>query len=95
MAVAVSVTAVVFDTVAEQTAGQLIPPTSEVTDPDPEPFTVTAMVGVAVGPLNVAVTAVAAFIVTLQVPTPVHPPPDHPANALVAVGVAANVTTVP
>ena len=42
-----------------------------------------------------AVTECAASIVTMQVPVPVHPEPDHPLNTEPAFGVAVNVTTVP
>lgn len=45
--------------------------------------------------MNVAVTDVAAFIVTVQVPVPEHPPPDQPANTDAPdVGAAVSVTTV-
>jgi hypothetical protein len=44
--------------------------------------------------LNVAVTVSAAFIVTWQVPVPLHAP-LHPANVDPSEGVAASVTTDP
>ena len=45
--------------------------------------------------LNVAVTVVSALIVIVQVPAPLHPPPDHPANVEPDAGVAVKVETVP
>ena len=45
--------------------------------------------------LKVAVTEVAAVMVTAQVPVPLQPPPDQPANAEPTAGAAVNVTTVP
>src|SRR5437660_8686622 len=44
---------------------------------------------------KVAVTEVAAFIVTLQVPVPVQPPPLQPVKVEPAPGAAVSVTTVP
>jgi hypothetical protein len=44
--------------------------------------------------LNVALTAAAAFIVTLQVPVPLHAPPQ-PAKVEPEAGVADKLTTVP
>lgn len=44
---------------------------------------------------KVAVTAVAAFIVTTQEPVPEQPPPDHPVNVEPRAAVAVSVTTVP
>src|SRR5258705_9796381 len=44
---------------------------------------------------NVAVTEVAAFIVTVQEPEPVQPPPLQPVNVEPAAGVAVKVTAVP
>ena len=43
---------------------------------------------------NVAVTAFAAVIVTLQLPVP-EQAPDHPANFCPLPAVAVSVTTVP
>ena len=91
--VPVSVTTSPLFSMARHAAGQLMPPRLEVTVPVPEPFTLTVRLGVAVGPLNVAVTAVTAFIGTTQVPTPAQPAPDHPANEWEALGTAVNVTT--
>src|SRR5436309_13938964 len=45
--------------------------------------------------MKVAVTVVAAFSVTAQVPVPEHPPPLHPVNVEPAAGAAVSVTTVP
>src|SRR5206468_7160643 len=44
---------------------------------------------------NVAVTEVAAFSVTIQVPVPEQPPPLQPEKVEPAVGVAVKVTAVP
>jgi hypothetical protein len=44
---------------------------------------------------NVAVTAVAAFIVTTQVPVPEHPPPDHPLKNVEVPSCEVKVTGVP
>src|SRR5216684_2353720 len=45
--------------------------------------------------INVAVTDWAAFIVTTQLPVPLHPAPLQPLNADPLAGVAVNVTDVP
>ena len=45
--------------------------------------------------LKVAVMSGAAVTATVQVPVPVHPPPDQPPNALPADGAAVSVTLVP
>ena len=42
-----------------------------------------------------AVTVVAAFIVTVQVPVPEHPPPDQPVKVYPLFGEAVKVTDVP
>ena len=44
--------------------------------------------------LKAALTEVAAFMVTVQVDVPLHPP-DHPVNVAVEAGAAVRVTTVP
>ena len=43
-------------------------------------------------PTKLAVTVWEAFIVTVQVPVPVHPPPLQPVKELPAAGVAVSVT---
>jgi len=45
--------------------------------------------------LNVAVTAIAAFIVTTHVPVPEHPPPLQPVKLLSESASALSVTAVP
>ena len=45
--------------------------------------------------MNVAVTVVAAFMVTVHVPVPVQPPPVHPANVEPDAALAVSVTLVP
>jgi hypothetical protein len=44
---------------------------------------------------NVAVTFLWAFMVTVQVPVPEHPPPDQPVNTEPVTGQAVSVTTAP
>ncbi len=68
-------------------------PTFEVICPVPVPAFVT--VRVCWTRLKVAVTVASAFIVTLQVPVPEHPPPLQPANTTFASGVAVSWTPVP
>jgi hypothetical protein len=70
----------------------------KVTDcPEIDGFTLDAsVVVVAVGNnAKVAVTVVAAFIVTTQSPVPAHPPPDQPEKEEPAAGEALSVTVVP
>jgi hypothetical protein len=45
--------------------------------------------------IKLAVTLSAEFIVTVQVPVPLQPPPLQPENVEPVVGLADNVTTVP
>ena len=72
---------------------QAMPDGLLVTVPVPVPVFVTARLkGIMV---NVAVTFCAAFMVTVHVPVPLHPPPDQPVKVEVASGVAARVTNVP
>jgi hypothetical protein len=69
-----------------------------VTDwPEIDGFTLeVSVVVVAVGAaVNVAVTVVAAFMVIVQSPVPVQPPPDHPENEDPAEAEALSVTSVP
>ena len=65
-----------------------------VTVPLPVPDFVTVNANEA-GSVNVAVTEVAAFIVTAHVPVPAQPPPLQPENVDPPAGVAVRVTTVP
>lgn len=89
---AVRVTAVPWVTASEHVVPQLMPAgLLLVTVPVPVPFFVTVKVtGVAV---KVAVTEVAAFIVTAHVPVPEHAP-LQPAKVEPAVGAAVRVTAV-
>src|SRR5262245_14889602 len=63
------------------------------TPPAPLPDFVT--VSMKAGKLNVAVTDVAALIVTVHIPVPAQPPPFQPVKSEPAAGVAVNVTVVP
>src|SRR5262245_66519682 len=63
------------------------------TPPVPLPDFVT--VSMKAGKLNVAVTDVAALIVTVHIPVPAQPPPFQPVKSEPAAGVAVNVTVVP
>jgi len=74
-------------------APQLIPAGLEVTVPLPDPVLLTKSVNVCT--LKVAVTDVAAFMVTEHVPVPEHPPPLQPANVEPPAGAAVSVTDVP
>jgi hypothetical protein len=71
---------------------QSIPATSEETDPDPEPSFATVSVYSAA---KVAVTLLAAFIVTTHVPVPEQPAPDQPVKREPELAFAATVTTAP
>ena len=70
----------------------MIPAGEEVTVPIPVPALDTVKVGLRV---NVAVTEVAAFMVTVHVPVPEHPPPLHPVKVEPAEAEAVSVTLVP
>lgn len=70
-----------------------MPDGDEVTVPDPVPAFVTLAAKLD-EPLNVAVTARAAVIDTVQLPVPVHAP-LHPANVEPLAAAAVNVTEVP
>ena len=74
-------------------APQLIPPGLEVTVPLPEPDLLTDSVNV--GTLKLAVTVVAALMVTAHVPVPEQPPPLQPANVDPPAAAAVKVTGVP
>lgn len=79
---------------AEQVAPQLMPDGLLVTVPLPVLVTVSTYVGCDDKP-NVAVTLLAASIVTLQVPVPLQPPPLQPVNVLPEPGLAVKVTPAP
>jgi hypothetical protein len=91
--VAVNVTTVPDVKEVEQVTPQERPAGALVTVPVPAPAldTVRANEDWA----KVAVTVVAAFRVTAQVPVPEQPPPLQPEKVEPAAGVAVNVTTVP
>jgi len=91
--VAVKVTAVPLANGAEHVAPQAIPAGLLVTVPAPAPALVTVRAKDCTA--NVAVTEVAAFNVTLQVPEPEQPPPLQPEKVEPAAGVAVKVTAVP
>jgi len=74
-------------------APQLIPAGLEVTVPLPDPVLLTESVNVCTS--KVAVTDVAALIVTEQVPVPEQPPPLQPAKVEPPAGLAVSVTDVP
>lgn len=76
-----------------QSVPQLMPAGVETTVPTPEPALV--MLSVLVPRVNVAVTFVAAVIVTVHVPVPVQPPPLQPVNVEPAFGSAVSVMVVP
>src|SRR2546428_670248 len=82
---AVSVTAVPLAKLAAQVAPQVMPAGLLVTVPVPAPAGVT--VNTKVG-TKVAVTVVAAEIVTVQAPVPVQPPPLQPVKVEPAAGAA-------
>src|SRR5213076_756951 len=90
--VAVSTTTVPLAKLAVQAAPQLMSPGVPVTVPVPAPLRVTVNKKVGV---KVAVTVVAADIVTVQGPVPVQPPPLQPRKTEPALGVAVSTTTVP
>jgi hypothetical protein len=91
-AVAVRVTGVPLAKLALQVLGQVMPAGLLLTDPEPVPASVTVSANVTV--LNVAVTALAAVMVTLQVPVP-EQAPLQPAKVDPAAAVAVRVTGVP
>jgi hypothetical protein len=87
--VGVSVTVVPGVKPAEQEVPQVMPDGLEATVPLPVPVLLTVRAYV-----NVAVTDFPVFIVTVQVPVPVHTPP-HPAKIAPLTGAAVRVTVVP
>src|SRR5207237_514574 len=91
--VAVNVTTMPVSYEAEHVAPQSMPAGLDVTVPLPVPALLTDSGNV--WRVKVAVTVVAALIVTLHVPVPVQPPPLQPANNEPDADVAVNVTTVP
>ena len=91
--VAVKVTTVPLVKPVEQVAPQEIPAGALAMLPLPAPDVAT--VSVNADCTNVAVTEAAAFIVTVQEPVPVQPPPLQPVNVEPAAGVAVKVTAVP
>jgi hypothetical protein len=92
-AVAVSVTIEPWTICPVQVVPQLIVVVGVlVTVPVPVPLLL--MVSSRAG-AKVAVTFVAAFIVTTHVPVPLHPPPLQPVNTFEALGAAVSVTIVP
>jgi phage tail protein X len=93
-AAAVKVTTVPLLKFALQVLGQVIPLGLLVTLPDPVPANVTESAKVVAEVLNVAVTDLAALIVTLQVPVPLQAP-LQPAKVDPAAAAAVKVTTVP
>src|SRR5439155_3628020 len=90
---AVSVTAVPLVKLAAQVAPQLIPAGALVMVPLPVPALLT--VSAKAGSVNVAVTVVAAEMVTVQVLAPAQPPPVQPAKEEPAADAAVRVTAVP
>lgn len=91
--VAVSATDVPLAYVSLQSVPQVMPAGLDVTAPEPAPLRVTPSEYV-IGS-NRASTTVVADSVTVQVPVPEQPPPDHPAKNDALFGAAASVTTVP
>ena len=92
-AVAPNVTEAPLAKLAVQVLPQLMPVGLEVTVPVPVPARVTASAKVD-EPLNVAVTARAAVIETVQVPVPEHAP-LHAANVEPLAATAVSVTEAP
>src|SRR3954453_5056937 len=76
-----------------QSTPQLMPAGEDVTPPPPVPVFIT--ISVSVCSVNVAVIVTGAPMVSMQVPVPLHPPPDQPVNVEPVAGAALNVTAVP
>jgi hypothetical protein len=89
--VAVSVTAVLTDSVAVQVLPQLMP-ADDVTEPAPVPLRLT--VSVCVARVKVAPTLCAAVTLRLQLPVPLQAP-VQPLKTEPAAGVAVSVAVVP
>jgi len=90
-AVRVTMVPVVND--VEQVVPQEMPAGELVTVPVPAPAVVT--VSAKDDCTKLAVTVVAAFMVTVHVPVPVQPPPLQPVNVEPAAAAAVSVTDVP
>ena len=90
---AVSVTIVLYGYDSEQSDPQLMPAGSLVTVPLPVPVLIAESIWLP-GALKVAVTFLAAFIVTVQDPVPEQPSPFQPPNVEGAVAVGVKVTVV-
>jgi hypothetical protein len=73
---------------------QLIFPSALVTVPEPDPVSLTVRVYDVDDAVNVAVTVVSAFKVSVHwLPVPLHP--DHPPNIAPEAGISFSVTFVP
>jgi hypothetical protein len=93
--VAVKATAVPLANEARHVVPQEMLAGALVTVPLPVPDLVTVSENDVGSNLNVAVTEVAALIVTVHVPVPAQPPPLQPMKVEPAPGVAVSVTAVP
>jgi hypothetical protein len=91
---AVKVTAVPDAKLCEQVPGQAIPPPETLPEPGPARLTVRVCAGGGFA-VKVAVTDRPVFIVTVQVPVPLHPPPDQPPKLEPDAGDAVSVTAAP
>jgi hypothetical protein len=91
--VAVKITPVPVVKAVEQVAPHEMPAGELVTVPVPAPDLV--IVSAKDVCTKAAVTVVAAFIVTVQVPLPVQPPPLHPVKVEPGAAAAVRVTAVP
>jgi hypothetical protein len=92
-AVGLSVTTVPPAKLALQLPGQLMPAGELVTVPEPVPASATE--SVCACSVNVAVTAMAAVMETVQAPVPEQPPPLQPAKVDPTDGPAVRVTEIP
>ena len=80
-------------TIVPELYDALLPTATGLTVPLPVPAAVTLRVNV--WSANAAVTLVAAFIVTVQGPVPLQPPPLHPVKVEPVAGLAVRVTGDP